>query len=282
METIKLNDGTAIPALGIGTFQMSPDDAEAAVASALADGYRMVDTANAYLNERGVGRAIAKSGVSRESVYVSTKLWPSVYADAARAIDQTLARLQLDYVDLLFLHQPVGDIEGAYRAIEDAVKAGKVRSIGLSNFSDEQILDFAQRMEIRPAVIQTEAHPYYPQTQLKAKLAQFGAVLMAWYPLGHGDKTLLAQPVIQSLAEKYGKSPAQVVLRWHVQSGNVVIPGSRNPEHIRANADIFDFALTDQDMADMATIDSGKRYYIPSKAALEGYLNFAPDFDAQK
>ncbi|MEE8717254.1 MAG: aldo/keto reductase [Coriobacteriales bacterium] len=282
MDDIKLNNGTTIPALGIGTFQMQPDDAEAAVTSALHDGYRLVDTANAYLNEKATGRAIKASGVDRSQLYVSTKLWPSIYGDAAKAIDDTLARLQLDYIDLLFLHQPVGQVDDAYRAIEGAVSAGKVRSIGLSNFKVEQIRDLAERMDVRPSVIQAEAHPYYPQHDLKAYLSTIGAVLMAWYPLGHGDKTLLEQPVFARLAQAYGKTPAQIVLRWHVQSGNVVIPGSRNPEHIRANADVFDFELTDQDMADIAKVDRNKPYYVATDAALQGYLNFAPDFGAQK
>lgn len=282
MEYQTLNNGTKIPALGIGTFRISPDDAQKAVASALAGRYRLVDTVNAYLNEKAVGRAIKEAGVARDELYVSTKLWPSVYGRAAQAIDETLARLQLDYVDLLFLHQPVGQTKEAYRAVEEAVRQGKVRSIGLSNVSVEQFEEFRAAADVAPSVLQVEAHPYYPQTSLKEYLSGVGAILMAWYPLGSGDKSLLSQPVLAQLGEKYGKSPAQVVLRWHVQAGNVAVPGSRNPEHIRANGDVFDFSLTDQEMALVAGLDRGTPYYTATPEALQGYLSFAPDFDAQK
>ena len=282
MDKFKLNNGTEIPAAGIGTFLMSPKDAEEAVFNAFTSGYTMVDTANAYMNEKAVGRGIKRAGVKREDIYISTKLWPSIYSDAANAIDSTLRRLDTDYIDLLFLHQPVGDIDGAYRAMEDAVKAGKVRSLGLSNFSEDQIRKIADREEIKPAVIQVEAHPYFPQTELKKNLKDIGAVIMAWYPLGHGDKNLVNEPVFTKLAEKYGKSNAQIILRWHVQSGNVVIPGSRNPQHIKDNIDIFDFSLSDEDMAEIAKADKNKRYYTATKEALQGYLNMAPDFDSQE
>lgn len=282
MENFKLNNGTEIPAAGIGTFLMSPEDAENAVYSAFTNGYTMVDTANAYMNEKAVGRGIKKAGVRREDIYVSTKLWPSVYSDAANAIDATLRRLDMDYIDLLFLHQPVGDIMGAYRAMEDAVKAGKVKSIGLSNFSREQIQKIVGTEEIKPAVIQVEAHPYYPQTELKAYLKTFGAHVMAWYPLGHGDKSLVNEPVFTKLAEKYGKSNAQIILRWHVQSGNIVIPGSRNPAHIKDNINIFDFALTDEEMKEIAAINKNLPYYVQTESALQGYLRMAPDFDSQE
>lgn len=270
MERFTLNNGTTIPALGIGTFLMEPDDAQAAVTSALQSGYELVDTANAYLNEKAVGRAIRNAGVSRDKVYLSTKLWPSVYAKAADAIDDTLRRLQTDYIDLLFLHQPIGDTEGAYRAIEDAVQTGKIRSIGLSNFPEEELRKFAADMTVKPAVIQTEAHPYAQRKELKAYLASIGAVLMAWYPLGHGDKALQQEPVFKALAEKYGKSAPQIILRWHVQNQDVVIPGSKNPDHIRANIDIFDFQLTDEEMQSIAAVNKDKTYYTATQSALEG------------
>lgn len=282
MESFKLNNGTEIPAAGIGTFLMSPKDAEQAVYNAFTDGYTMVDTANAYMNEKAVGRGLRKAGVKRENIYVSTKLWPSIYSDAANAIDATLKRLDTDYIDLLFLHQPVGDVRGAYRAMEDAVKAGKVRSLGLSNFSIEEIREIADTEEIRPAVIQVEAHPYYPQTELKDYLKTIGAVVMAWYPLGHGDKNLVNESVFTELGKKYGKSNAQIILRWHIQSGNIVIPGSRNPQHIRDNIDLFDFSLTDDEMTAIAAINKNKRYYTQTEEALQGYLHMAPDFDSQE
>lgn len=281
MEYITLNNGTKAPLCGIGTFMMSPADAEEAVYNALLSGYRMIDTANAYMNEKAVGRGLKRSGVTREDVYLITKLWPSVYADADKAIDETLARLGVDYVDLLFLHQPAGDYVGAYRAMERAVKAGKVRSLGLSNFPEEQIKEVVDATEIKPAFVQVEAHPYYPQTALKAYLKPMGTAIMAWYPLGHGDKSLVNEPVFTKLAEKYGKSNAQVILRWHTQVGDVVIPGSKNVDHIRDNINIFDFTLTDDELAEIAKVDQNKRYYEATEEALQGYLAFAPNFNDQ-
>lgn len=282
MEFITLNNGTKAPKVGIGTFLMSPADAEQAVFNALRNGYRLIDTANAYMNEKAVGRGIAKSGVAREDIYLVTKLWPSVYADADRAIDETLARLGTDYVDLLFLHQPAGDYVGAYRAMERAVKSGKVRSLGLSNFPEEKFAEIIAACEIKPAFVQVEAHPYYPQTKLKETLSRYGTSVMAWYPLGHGDKSLVNEPLFTELGKKYGKSNAQIILRWHTQVGNVVIPGSRNVDHIRDNIDLFDFELTDVEFAEIAKLDKNTPYYTATEAALDGYLHFAPDFDAQE
>ena len=281
MEYITLNNGTKAPLCGIGTFLMQPAEAEQAVYDALSNGYRMIDTANAYMNEKAVGRGMKRSGVAREEIYLVTKLWPSVYADADKAIDETLSRLGTDYIDLLFLHQPVGDYIGAYQAMERAVKAGKVRSLGLSNFPEEQIREVVAATEIKPAFVQVEAHPYYPQTALKAYLKPMGTAVMAWYPLGHGDRSLVNEEVFTKLAQKYGKSNAQVILRWHTQVGDVVIPGSKNVDHIRDNIDIFDFTLTDGELAEIAKVDQNKRYYTASEEALQGYLQFAPDFNEQ-
>ncbi|MDD6697711.1 MAG: aldo/keto reductase [Veillonellaceae bacterium] len=282
MKEFALNNGDGMPAVGLGTFLMKPQDAEAAVKAALASGYSLIDTANAYMNEKAVGRGIKASGKARSEIFLSTKLWPSVYGRADEAIDETLRRLQTDYIDLLFLHQPIGEVEHAYEAMERAVREGKIRAIGLSNFSEAVIRNIAVHACVKPAVIQTEAHPYFPQEPLKEAIRDFDAILMAWYPLGHGDKSLLAEPVFERLAKTYGKSVAQIILRWHTQLGHVVIPGSRNPEHIRANIDLFDFELTQDDMNDIATVDREKRYYTATKEALEGYLSFAPDFDAQE
>ncbi|MDD6126675.1 MAG: aldo/keto reductase [Veillonellaceae bacterium] len=282
MKEFALNNGDGMPAVGLGTFLMKPQDAEAAVKAALASGYSLIDTANAYMNEKAVGRGIKASGKARSEIFLSTKLWPSVYGRADEAIDETLRRLQTDYIDLLFLHQPIGEVEHAYEAMERAVRERKIRAIGLSNFSEPAIQDIAAHACVKPAVIQTEAHPYFPQEKLKEAAGEFDAILMAWYPLGHGDKSLLAEPVFERLAKTYGKSVAQIILRWHTQLGHVVIPGSRNPEHIRANIDLFDFELTQDDMNDIATVDREKRYYTATKEALEGYLSFAPDFDAQE
>jgi diketogulonate reductase-like aldo/keto reductase len=282
MEYITLNNQTTIPTAGIGTFLMEPDEAQNAVVNALNNGYTLIDTANAYMNEKAVGRGMKASGKTREEIYLSTKLWPSEYMTAANAIEATLKRLDTDYIDLLFLHQPVGDYIGAYKAMEDAVKVGKVKSLGLSNFDIEEIKEVIDKTEIKPAVIQVETHPYFPQTELKTYLDEIGAVVMAWYPLGHGDTALVNENVFLELAKKYGKSNAQIILRWHVQSGNIVIPGSKNSEHIKDNIQIFDFSLTVDEMNQISTINKNTRYYYATKEMLEGYLNFAPDFNAQK
>lgn len=280
MEKIILNNKTEIPSAGIGTFLLEPDDAQASVISAIQNGYTLIDTANAYMNEKAVGRGIKESGKKRTEIYLSTKLWPSVYATADEAIDDTLRRLDTDYIDLLFLHQPVGDYIGAYKAMERAVKDGKVKSLGLSNFSPEQIEEIIGNTEIRPAVLQVEAHPYYPQNELKSKYPDIR--VMAWYPLGHGDSGLLKEPIFTELAKKYNKSNAQIILRWHTQTGNIVIPGSKNPEHIKDNINIFDFTLTDDELNKISSLDKNTPYYTATKEALEGYLAFSPDFESQK
>lgn len=282
MDLIKLNNGTYIPAVGIGTFLMEPDAAENAVTIALQSGYSLIDTANAYMNEKAVGRGMQTDGLKREELYLSTKLWPSVYAKTDQAIDEILARMQTEYIDLLFLHQPVGEYIGAYQAMERAVESGKVKSLGLSNFSIEQIQEIVEAGGILPTVIQVEAHPYYPETALKAYLKDMGTAIMAWYPLGHGDPELVNEEIFTKLAEKYHKSNDQIILRWHVQSGNIVIPGSKNPDHIRDNINIFDFTLTDEELERIASLANGRRYYTASKEALDGYLHFAPDFNGQK
>ena len=278
MEYFTLNNGIRMPMAGIGVFLMSPAEAEAAVESALKSGVRLIDTANGYMNESGTGRGIKKSGVAREDIFLVTKLWPTVY-EKETAIDETLARLGTDYIDLLFLHQPTDNWRAGYKAIEKAYKEGKVKAIGLSNFPDELLKEAIDTMEIKPQVVQVEAHPYFPQTALKKILTETGMALMAWYPLGHGDKTLIQQPVFSDLASKYGKSNAQIILRWHIQNGNIVIPGSKNPDHIRDNFDIFDFALTSEDMEAISKVKKGVRYYesTPEKLAAYAKMELQPD-----
>ena len=278
MEYFTLSNGNKMPMAGIGVFMMSPAEAEAAVESAIKSGVRLIDTANGYMNESGTGRGIKKSGVAREEIFLVTKLWPTVY-EKETAIDETLERLGTDYIDLLFLHQPTDNWREGYRNIEKAYKEGKVKAIGLSNFPEDLLREAIETMDIKPHVVQVEAHPYFPQTELKAFLAETGMGLMAWYPLGHGDKNLINEPVFAKLAAKYGKSNAQIILRWHVQSGNVVFPGSRNPEHIRDNFDIFDFALTGEEMAEIAKVDKGVRYYngTPEMLAQYAKMELGPD-----
>ncbi len=281
MEYLTLNNGNKMPMAGIGVFLLKPEETELSVLSALADGIRLIDTANAYMNEKAVGRAIAKSGVAREDIFLVTKLWPTVYTDE-NAVDETLARLGTDYVDLLFLHQPAGDWRTGYKMMEKAYKEGKVKALGLSNFPIEWLKEIIETAEIKPQMVQVEAHPYYPQTELKKVLAETGMGLMAWYPLGHGDKNLINEPVFTKLAEKYGKSNAQIILRWHVQSGNVIFPGSRNPAHIRDNFNIFDFTLTDEEMAEIAKVNKNVRYYNATIEEAQKYANMNMDFNAQE
>ena len=279
--TIKLHNGVEMPLAGIGTFLLSPDEAEASSLSALQCGYRLIDTANAYVNERAVGRAMKKSGLKREEIFLETKLWPAFY-EQADAVEKTLARLDTDYIDLLLIHQPAGNYVAGYRLMEKAYKEGKVRAIGLSNFSVEQIKEILSICEVKPTILQTEVHPYSQEKELKEFLDSQGIVIQAWYPLGHGDKALIEEPVFSKLAQKYGKSNAQIILRWHVQSGNIVIPGSKNPAHIKDNFDLFDFALTEDEMAEIAALDQGKRYYTSTPEMLKKYAEMVPPVDEQK
>ena len=281
MEFATLNNGVKMPMAGIGTFLLTPDEAEASVLSALECGYRLIDTANAYVNEKDVGRAMKKSGLKREEIFLETKLWPSFY-EQADAVDKTLARLDTDYIDLLLIHQPAGNYLAGYRQMEKAYKEGKVRSIGLSNFNEAQIREILSVCEVKPAVLQTEVHPYSQEKELKAFLDKEGIVIQAWYPLGHGDKALIEEPLFAELGKKYGKSNAQVILRWHIQDGNIVIPGSKNPAHIKDNFDLFDFALTDAEMARIAAMDKKKRYYVSSPELLARYVKMVPPVDEQK
>lgn len=279
--TVKLNNGVEMPLAGIGTFLLTPDEAEASVLSALKDGYRLIDTANAYKNEKAVGRAMKASGLPREEIFLETKLWPSFY-EQADAVEKTLERLGTDYIDLLLIHQPAGNYIAGYKLMEKAYKEGKVRAIGLSNFNEEQIKEILSICEVKPAILQTEAHPYFQEKELKSFLASQGMVIQVWYPLGHGDKALIQEPIFTELARKYGKSNAQVILRWHVQSGNIVIPGSKNPAHIRDNFDLFDFELTEEEMERIATLDKGVRYYTSTPEMLKKYAETVPNVDNQK
>ena len=281
MEYLTLNNGMKMPMDGIGTFLLSPDEAEASASAALQCGYRLIDTANAYVNEKAVGRAVNKSGVSREDIFLETKLWPSFY-EQRDAVDKTLQRLGTDYIDLLLIHQPAGNYLAGYKLMEKAYKAGKVKAIGLSNFNTRQIQEILSQCEVKPAVLQTEVHPYSQERELKKFLAEEGMVIQAWYPLGHGDKALQQEPVFTELAAKYGKSNAQIILRWHIQSGNIVIPGSKNPEHIKANLDLFDFTLSDEEMERIAAMDQQKRYYHSTPEMLKKYAEIVPDVDGQK
>ena len=281
MEYVTLNNGIKMPMAGIGTFLLTPDEAEASVLNALACGYRLIDTATAYVNEKAVGRAMKKSGVSREEIFLETKLWPAFY-EQSDAVEKTLERLDTDYIDLLLIHQPAGNYIAGYKLMEKAYKEGKVKAIGLSNFSQSQIREILDICEIKPVVLQTEVHPYYQEKKLKDYLKKEGIVIQAWYPLGHGDKALLEEPLFQELGKKYGKSSAQIILRWHIQAGNIVIPGSKSPAHIQDNFDLFDFSLTAWEMAQISIMDKNVRYYTSTPELLQRYAAMVPPVDEQK
>ncbi|MBQ9810571.1 MAG: aldo/keto reductase [Spirochaetales bacterium] len=278
MEYLTLNNGMKCPAVGIGTFMLSPSDAQNSVREALKMGYSLVDTANAYVNERAVGRGMKESGVRREDIFLSTKLWPSEYENP-NAVNETLDRLGVDYVDLLYIHQPAGNWLAGYRQLEKAYKEGKAKSIGISNFEGKYIEELQTKWEIVPQFIQVEAHPYFTQRELRGTLDKYGIRLMSWYPLGHGDKSLINEDVFVKLGKKYGKTPAQVILRWHTQMGFAVIPGSRNVDHIRDNLNILDFKLTDSEMAEIAKLDKGMRYYHRTEAQLAQFAGWKPSFE---
>lgn len=281
MEYVTLNNGIKMPMAGIGTFLLTPDEAEASVLNALACGYRLIDTANAYVNEKAVGRAMKKSGVSREEIFLETKLWPAFY-EQSDAVEKTLERLDTDYIDLLLIHQPAGNYIAGYKLMEKAYKEGKVKAIGLSNFSQSQIREILDICEVKPVVLQTEVHPYYQEKKLKDYLKKEGIVIQAWYPLGHGDKALLEEPLFQELGKKYGKSSAQIILHWHIQAGNIVIPGSKSPAHIQDNFDLFDFSLTAWEMAQISIMDKNVRYYSSTPELLQRYAAMVPPVDEQK
>lgn len=281
MEFAALHNGVKMPMAGIGTFLLTPDEAEASVLSALQCGYRLIDTANAYVNEKAVGRAIKRSGLRREEIFLETKLWPSFY-EQPDAVEKTLQRLDTDYIDLLLLHQPAGNYMAGYRLMEKACQEGKVRAIGLSNFTAEQIREILAACQVKPAVLQTEVHPYSQEKELKKFLQKEGMVIQAWYPLGHGDRALLQEPLFAELGEKYGKSSAQIILRWHIQDGNIVIPGSKNPAHIKDNFDLFDFSLNPEEMARISAMDRKKRYYTSTPELLKRYAEMVPPVDEQK
>lgn len=282
MITYTMNDGHTIPAVGYGVFLMTPAQVEEHLPEAIEAGYRHIDTANAYFNEKAVGRVVRRSGIDRGEFFITSKLFPQDYGyeDCGKAIDATLRRLDTDYLDLLLLHQPYGRYTEAWKAMEEAVAAGKVRSIGLSNFNQaktRQILDVA---DITPAVLQVEMHPYWNQHGMKAFLKDLGVTFEAWYPLGHGDTALLNEPVFAELARKYGKTPAQIILRWHLEEGNVVFPKTLNPAHMADNIDVFDFSLTPDEVERINALPQ-KAYYVVADEP-PAFVQAHSDWDAQE
>ena len=275
MKEFKLNNGITMPSVGIGTFLLEPKDAQNSVREALKLGYRLIDTANAYMNERAVGRGIKESGVDRKDIFLSTKLWPSEYENP-NAVEETLERLGTDYIDLLFIHQPTKNWREGYKQLIKSYKEGKIRAIGISNFEGEYIDSLLKEFDVVPQVIQVECHPFYPQTDLRKTTEKYDIKIMSWYPLGGKGMTaeLLDSDIIKNMANKYHKSPAQIVLKWHNEMGFIVIPGSKNVDHIKDNINIFDFELTKDDMNEISKLDSGKRRYTRTDEALSNFLNW--------
>lgn len=278
---VQLNNGILMPQFGLGTF-LQPSDSvcEQSCLTALKAGYRHIDTAHAYNDEAGVGRAVKKSGIPREEIWITSKLWPTEYGEGKtmEAIDKMLERMQLDYIDLLYVHQPVGDFVGAWRDMEKAVAMGKVRALGISNFdaSDEVFNTIMSESRVKPAVLQIECHPYAQRLAMREKVKPYGIQVECWFPLGGAmsNGALLRDSVICSIAEAHGKTPAQIILRWHIQEGFSVIPGASNPDYIRENIRIFDFELTDEEMARIRSLNQEKRFFNMSLEEKERvYLN---------
>lgn len=263
MNTVKLNNGIEMPQVGYGVYQVSPAECERCVSDALSVGYRMIDTAQAYHNEEGVGNAVSKSGIDRKEIFLVSKVWISNYGyeKAKASIDESLRKLQTDYIDLMLLHQPFCDRYGAYRALEDAYKEGKLRAIGVSNFYPDHFIDIASNMEIVPAVNQVETHVFDQQIEPQKIMEEFGTHIMSWGPLAEGRNGFFTNPVLAEIGHKYGKSVAQVALRWLIQRGVIIIPKSTHIERMQQNIDIFDFSLSDEDMAAIATLDTGKSLF---------------------
>ncbi len=258
MNTVTLNNGVIMPQVGYGVYQVSPAECERCVSDALSVGYRMIDTAQAYHNEEGVGAAVKNSGITRAELFLVSKIWISNYGyeKAKRSIDESLRKLGTDYIDLMLLHQPFCDRYGAYRAMEEAYKEGKLRAIGVSNFYPDHFIDLASNVEIVPAVNQVETHVFDQQIAAQKYMQEFGTHIMAWAPLAEGRYGFFTNPVLETIGKKYGKSVAQVALRWLLQRGVIIIPKSTHIERMQQNIDIFDFELSAEDMAEIAALDT--------------------------
>jgi diketogulonate reductase-like aldo/keto reductase len=263
MKTIKLNNGVEMPQMGYGVYQVTPEECERCVSDALSVGYRLIDTAQAYNNEEGVGAAVAKSGIARQEIFLVSKIWISNYGyeKAKASIDESLRKLRTDYIDLMLLHQPFCDRYGAYRALEEAYKEGKVRAIGVSNFFPDHYIDFAENVSVVPAVNQVETHVFDQQIQAQTYMEEYGTHIMSWGPLAEGRNNFFQNETLAAIGAKHGKTVAQVALRWLIQRGVIIIPKSTHIERMCENLDIFDFELSADDMAQIATLDTGKSLF---------------------
>lgn len=274
-ETITLNNGIEIPSIGFGVFQVENDGPTyEAVLQALKDGYRHIDTASAYFNESDVGKAIKDSGIERSEIFITSKLWLQDYGyeNAKKGIEESLRKLDTDYIDLYLLHQPYGDYEGAWIALEEAHKEGKLKAIGISNVTVNLWNKFKDYFTVTPAVNQVEFNPFVQQKELRKIMEENGIKLEAYFPLGHGNKDLLGNETIVSLAKKYNKNPGQIILRWITQDGVIALPKSTNPERIQGNIDIFDFELTDEEMKSIEALDTGTVTHNPEDPSVEPRL----------
>lgn len=260
MKTIKLNNGIEMPLTGYGVFQISPEECERCVLDAIDAGYRSIDTAQAYFNEEGVGNAIRKCGVPRDQLFITTKVWISNAGDerAARSIDESLRKLQTDYIDLLLVHQPFGDYYGTYRAMQEAYRAGKVRAIGLSNFYDACFLDLAEHMEVKPAIVQLETHVFCQQVKMRELIRPYGTHIMAWGPLAQGANGFFTNETLRAIGKKYGKDNAQVALKFLTDEDIIVIPKTTHKERMTSNLALDDFSLMDEDRNAIRKLDGGK------------------------
>jgi diketogulonate reductase-like aldo/keto reductase len=267
VPTVKLNNGLEMPQIGLGTYQASNEDCKQACLVAFRNGYRHVDCAYSYQNERGLGEAIKESGISREEIWITSKIPPTEYGEGKTliAIDKMLKRLQIDYIDLLYIHWPIGDFVGAWKDMEKAVAAGKVRALGISNFDyiEEDFHAVIDSMKIKPVTLQIECHPYAQRLAMREKAKLRGIAVECWFPLGGAvsQGALFKDPVIKKIADAHKKTPAQIILRWHIQEGFSVIPGAINPDYIKENINIFDFTLSDDDMAAMRSLNKEKRFF---------------------
>lgn len=283
IETVKLNDGVEIPVYGFGTFQIPADGSTyKAVREAIDLGIRHIDTAVAYFNEQEVGKAIRESGIAREEIFLTSKLWLQDYGyeAAKKGIETSLRKLGLDYMDLYLIHQPYGDVPGAWKAMEEAKQAGKIRSIGVSNMTPAIWNNFVPQFATMPSVNQVEFNPYYQQKEIRKIMAEAGVQLEGWGPLGQGNKDMLADPVICEIAEKHGKTVGQIILRFELQEGAIIFPKSTKTERIKSNMEIFDFALTEEDMCKMRALDTGKGCHNPDAPGVAEFLISAFDVHA--
>lgn len=264
METVKLNNGVEMPILGYGVYQITPEECERCVLDAISVGYRSIDTAQIYYNEQSVGNAIRKCGVPRNELFITTKIWLTNAGEkrAAASLDESLKKLQTDYIDLLLIHQPFNDYYGTYRAMEAAYRAGKVRAIGVSNFYADRFIDLAEHVEIKPAVNQMETHVFNQQIQLQETMQHYGTQLMSWAPFAEGHNNFFSNETLKAIGEKYNKSVAQVALRFLLQRNIILIPKSTHIERMKENFDIFDFQLSDEDMAKINALDTGKTLFL--------------------